>query len=158
MRDVSTFSSHCVPAQRCGGPRRRRGNMSFEFALVALVFLLLMVGIMQFGLIYFTSSTVNNGVREGSRYAIVHPDKTDESQLDSIQAIVKRRTGGLDTNRLRVSVSFPDGTSNPNDRVQVSSSYQVASFLPGIAPFTVSKSSVMRIEGKLTPRASSPSP
>ncbi len=132
--------------------RRRYGAALIEFGLVALALLTLMVGILQFGIVYFAVGAVNNGAREGTRYGSVHPDKTDATQPDSIQSIVKTRTNGIYPERLAVAVNFPDGTALPNDRIKVTASYQLPSFLPFLKPFAISKSSVMRIESKLTPK------
>ena len=46
-------------------PRRNRGAATIEFGLVVIALLLLVIGVIQFGLIYFTTSAVNNGAREG---------------------------------------------------------------------------------------------
>ena len=111
-------------------PRRNRGAATIEFGLVVIALLLLVIGVIQFGLIYFTTSAVNNGAREGARYGAVNPTKIDATQADSIQATVKNRTGGVNRRLLDVSVSFPDGAAKPSDRIKVTATYPISPFFP----------------------------
>ena len=50
-----------------------RGQGLVEFALVALFLLLTMFAIIDFARVFFGYATMANGVREGARYAVVHP-------------------------------------------------------------------------------------
>lgn len=119
-----------------------------EFALVVPLLIFVMVGIMQFGVIYYSIGTVNNAAREGARYATVHPSKNDPTGGDpkSIQAVVKSRLGGIDRSRVVVTVAYPDLNQARESRISVTATYPVTSFLPGVRPFTVVKTSTMRIE------------
>src|SRR6478672_13318474 len=56
-----------VPARR-----HRRGQAMVEFALVAPIFFLMLFAIIEGGRFIFYYQTLNNAVREGARYAIVH--------------------------------------------------------------------------------------
>lgn len=49
-----------------------RGQALVEFALVAPLFFLLLVGIFEAGRFVLFQQTLNNATREGARYAIVH--------------------------------------------------------------------------------------
>ncbi len=56
-------------------PRRRRGTHVIEFALVTPVFLVLTIGIMDWGWYMFTHATVKAAVYEGCRTgAVIDPD------------------------------------------------------------------------------------
>jgi Flp pilus assembly protein TadG len=62
------------------GRRRRsrgRGQNLVEFALILPVFLLLLVGIFDFGRAIYAYNTVNNAAREGGRLAITDQTLTD---------------------------------------------------------------------------------
>lgn len=54
--------------------RNEQGQATLEFALVISFLLLLLFGIIDFSRIFFAYATMSNGVREGARYAIIHPD------------------------------------------------------------------------------------
>ena len=47
-----------------------------EFALVAMILFLLLFGIFEMARLVFTINSVNNGAREGSHYAALHPSAT----------------------------------------------------------------------------------
>lgn len=53
-----------------------RGQGLLEFAMVVTILLLLLFGIIDFSRIFFGYATMSNGVREGARYAVVHPEDT----------------------------------------------------------------------------------
>jgi hypothetical protein len=57
------------PAQ--GGGRRDRGQAMVEFTAVLLPILMIVVGIIQFGLIFGANVTLTNAVREGARAATI---------------------------------------------------------------------------------------
>jgi TadE-like protein len=52
--------------------RRGRGQAMVEFALVAPIFFLMVFAIIEGGRFILYYQTLNNAVREGARYAIVH--------------------------------------------------------------------------------------
>ena len=51
---------------------RSRGQALVEFALVAPVFILALMAVIEFGRAIYTIQILNNAAREGARYAIVH--------------------------------------------------------------------------------------
>lgn len=61
------------------GHRRHpgRGQALAEFALVLPILMLLFLSIMEFGRFVLAYETLNNAVREGARYAIVHGADSD---------------------------------------------------------------------------------
>jgi Flp pilus assembly protein TadG len=54
------------------GHRRGAGQALAEFALVVPLFMVMMVGVFEFGRAIYYIQVVNNAAREGARYAIVH--------------------------------------------------------------------------------------
>ena len=66
---------------------RQEGQSLVEFAIVAPVLVLLLLGIVEFGLILYNQHVITNASREGARYGIVvdTPRRSDES----IQAVVE---------------------------------------------------------------------
>jgi hypothetical protein len=53
---------------------RQRGQSTVEFALAALLLLLLLLGILEVSRLVFAASSVGNGAREGAHYAALHPE------------------------------------------------------------------------------------
>ncbi|HEX5039095.1 MAG TPA: TadE family protein [Candidatus Limnocylindria bacterium] len=87
-----------------------RGQSLVEFALILPVFVLLIVGILDFGRAVFAFNTLNNAAREGARVAIV--DQT----LTHVQDMAASRTGFLDVPPSDVTVDFrdPDAVDTAN--------------------------------------------
>jgi hypothetical protein len=52
--------------------QRSRGQALTEFSLVLPILLILFLGIIEFGRFVLAYQVLNNAVREGSRYAVVH--------------------------------------------------------------------------------------
>jgi Flp pilus assembly protein TadG len=81
--------------------RRRRGGQSLvEFAVVLPVFLLILAGILDFGLGLYSQMTVINAAREGARLGVVEP-----GNVADIKARVDAMAAGLDKSRLTISVT-----------------------------------------------------
>jgi Flp pilus assembly protein TadG len=86
-------------SRRCRGSLMRaflradEGAMIVEFALGAPPLLLLLLGIMEFGQLLWTQSSLNFAVQEASRCASV--DKTTCGSASSIQAYAVSRAVGL---------------------------------------------------------------
>jgi len=68
-----------VSAARHGAPRAERGQALVEFAVVVLPLLLLVVGIIQFGLLYGAHVTLTNSAREGARAGTIYVYDRNES-------------------------------------------------------------------------------
>lgn len=71
------------------GPCRRHlqaGASLVEFALVAPAFLLLLFGIVEFALMFWTTLTMQHAVREGARYAV-----SGQNDLDPDPDAAKRQ-------------------------------------------------------------------
>ena len=84
------------------GPAREQGQGLLEFALVIAFLLLVMFGIIDFSRLFFGYATMSNGVREGARYAIVHPQ--DDAGIIAAAEAMMVVIGAPVT----VSVSFPE--------------------------------------------------
>jgi Flp pilus assembly protein TadG len=60
-----------------GKPHQPRGQALVEFAAVLLPILLVVVGIIQFGLLFNANVTITNAAREGARAATIYVYTTD---------------------------------------------------------------------------------
>lgn len=79
-----------------------RGQALLEFALVIVMLFLLLFAIIDFARIFFAYSTMSNGVREGARFAIVHPQ--DNAAIEAAARRMMIVVGG----EAQVQVIFPD--------------------------------------------------
>ena len=91
------------------GPRHgRRGQSLVEFAVILPVFLLILAGIIDFGLGLYSQMTIINASREGARLGVVEP-----GNVAGIDARVQAMSAGLDKSKLTVDISCqrPVGSS-----------------------------------------------
>jgi len=68
---------------------RQTGATTVEFALVMLMFLMVLFGIMDFSRLLYTWNTANEVAREGARYAVVCADPSSNARvLAKMQALM----------------------------------------------------------------------
>jgi Flp pilus assembly protein TadG len=89
------------------GIRGEDGTSLVEFALVAPVLLLLLVGILDLGRAVNAFVTVSNAAREGSHYAILHPTAAPSAIVNA----VRTRVQPLDETRVAVTSSYYNGAT-----------------------------------------------
>jgi Flp pilus assembly protein TadG len=88
-----------------GSARRRNGQSLVEFAVVLPVFLLVLAGIIDFGLGLYSQMTIINASREGARFGVVEP-----GNVTGIEDRVQAMAGGLDVDTT-VTCQRPTGPS-----------------------------------------------
>ena len=71
------------------------GSPAVEFGLVAPLLLLVMIGIIEFGMIMFVTVLMEGGLREAARYGITGQTPEGGDRMARILAIVADRTLGL---------------------------------------------------------------
>jgi Flp pilus assembly protein TadG len=93
---------------RAGTRNRRQGQSLVEFAVVLPVFLLILAGILDFGLGLYSQMTIINASREGARLGVVEP-----GNVAGIQNRVEAMAAGLDQSQLNVIITCerPSGSS-----------------------------------------------
>jgi len=89
--------------------QRETGQDLLEFALVAPLFFLLLLGVVEFSLLYFQYSTIANAAREGARAGIIMPnDLCDQACLDAhVETVATNMITGLNPAELHVAVEHP---------------------------------------------------
>ncbi|MGD2148822.1 MAG: pilus assembly protein [Anaerolineae bacterium] len=78
----------------------RRGQELLEYALVLPLLLLLIFGIVDFGLAFFAYNSVANAAREGARAGVV-PSATEDDIIDAAIG----RTGGVALTTQNITVT-----------------------------------------------------
>ena len=136
-----------VQAARSGGSEGERGQGLLEFALVIAFLLITMFAIIDFARVFFGYATMSNGVREGARYAVVHPD--DLAGIEAAALDMMLVIGAP----VEVGVSFPedcdDGTPHCKNRgspVVVTATSDFDVWTPLIPSFTMEASATMHVE------------
>lgn len=117
----------------------RMGQTLAEFAISVAVVLLVLIGLMELGRYLFTINTLRNSVREGARYAIVHP--RDE---EGIRQRVRQSVAGIDSENLNVQVDFNPSTRASGSVVTVTATYPFRSVL-GFFQRPITVTATMRV-------------
>lgn len=101
------------------GPRR--GAFMVEAALILLPFLLLIFGIIEFGVVVRAYNFVSYAAREGTRWASVRGAESGApASATQVSNFVKGRAVGLDRSQLTVATTWvPDNKRGSSVRVQV---------------------------------------
>lgn len=130
--------------------RRRngqRGSSIVELSISLLVFMVTLIGIMDFGRIAGAYNILAGATKEGARYAIVHGSMSGSAATNSdIQSIVQHWAIGLDPGSLNVTTTWAPGNT-PGSTVQVVATYTITPILIWISgsSFTISSQSKMII-------------
>lgn len=95
-----------------------QGAAAMEFAMVAPIFILLIIGTLQLGLAYYANAGLRNAVEMGARYAVIYPNPSDTQ----ITAKVRANTFGMESSRIN-DPTLTRGTSNGVTYVNIAMSY-----------------------------------
>lgn len=124
--------------------KRRRGQAIVEFALVLPIFILILVGIMEFGLVFHQYLVVTSASREGARVAALGGTDAD------VVTMVNNATASINRGLLTVNVSPAQRVRGQSVTVQVTNRVPINAPLMAQVfpqnPFPVSGSTVMRVE------------
>lgn len=101
-----------------GHSGRDDGQDLLEYALVLPLLLLLLLGIMEFGIVIFAYDSLANAAREGARYGIIHPGDSA-----GIEAAARASTAGLNPAALQFTIT----RSGPTIRVGVAYAHNLIS-------------------------------
>lgn len=128
---------------------REDGAVLVEFAIIVPFLLLLVVGMLQFGLLLNAWIDESHLTSSGARYAAVNQNPGADMPEDySLQDYIKSRadTAGL-RETAAVNICFPSGTSQVGDPVKVTMSYayQLLPLIGGTL-MTVRGDATMRLE------------
>ena len=120
--------------------KEERGSYIVEFAIVAFLFSILLFGIVEMGRMVLVYTTVANAARVGARYVIVHggfrtgsgsTGPSGPGSTTEVETVVKNfaSAGLLDTSRLTINVTYPDGNNAAGSSVRVAVSYPYDPFI-----------------------------
>lgn len=119
----------------------QKGQSLVELVLVIPIFLFLLFGIIEFGRAWETLNILTSAAREGARVAAVTAPNVPRAT-----SAARRILSAGHVSNASVTVAGPD--SNQEVRVTVTLNYApVTNFIPGLGPFSLSRSTSMRWEG-----------
>src|SRR5262245_49533755 len=95
------------------GEGRRRAQRLLEFALVAPILLLLIVGLIEMGYALFVYVEVQNAAREGARAAAVRACPTAQDRLDIIALTRGLLPAFVDPNAINPDIDY-NGNPRPS--------------------------------------------
>jgi Flp pilus assembly protein TadG len=109
----------------------QHGAALLEFALVAPFFLFTVFGLIEFGNVLWSYSTLDHAVQEAARFAMVHgAESGTPATADAVAEMVRDSALGLSGQAIAVTVNFlPD--NQPGSMVDIDASYSVATALFG---------------------------
>ena len=112
---------------------RRRGQCGqalIETGLMMIVFFTVVFFVFEMGLLMYTYSVMADAANEGVRYAIVHSGAGDSDGTTVARVKAFATTSMHDVSAISVSVSAPDTTYTPPNRVRVTVTYAYIPYLP----------------------------
>ena len=137
--------------------RDQSGQALVEFALILPVLLVLIFGMLDFGKAYNYWIDSTHLSASAARWAAVNknpgPGATLQESIREQADSAELRNGGTEAvaDPMQVCISFPDGTANVGDPVEVTvtADYNFLNFLgieTGVTSKTITGSSTMRLE------------
>ena len=113
--------------------KQEKGQSLIEFALLLPIFLLILVGIAEFGRGWMTKNILTGAAREGARVAAVQLDPAASSSQGTLAARGVLNSAGISVPPAVVSVIDP-GLTIPSIQVNVAYTYTVfvLNFIPGL--------------------------
>jgi Flp pilus assembly protein TadG len=113
-----------------------KGQALAEFSVAGLILCILSLSVLEIGRMVLVNATVANAARAGARYAVVHgssraagsglsnasgPSSNPSQVLTQVKEFAS--AGLLTTSRLVITVTYPGGSNDPGQLVDVTVSY-----------------------------------
>ncbi len=114
-----------------------RGAAFMEFGILAPVFFIVTIGIMDFGRMIWLSNTVEHAATEGARYAAVRgSNKPTVATTQTITDFVEGQAELIPPNEMDIEVSWtPANNNNPGSTVSILVTYNFEYLLIGFLGF-----------------------
>lgn len=109
------------------GLKDQKGQALVEFAIILPILLLLVMGILQFGMMLNSYLTIENVAREGARTGIIG------SSDDEIQNLIISTSPNLDPQSLIVTITPSEGIRKSGDTLTVKVTYNYELTVPIIS-------------------------
>jgi Flp pilus assembly protein TadG len=103
--------------------RSQEGQTAVEFALIAPLLFVLLLGVVQFGIAFNHYLTITDAARAGARKAIVL--RFSGGDVEDVKQAVRDAAPGLDTDKLKIEVDAPSWTAGKDVTVTVKYPYSI---------------------------------
>lgn len=130
-----------------------KGAVAVEFALILPIFLVLVLGIFEFGRAFNIQVSLSEAAREAARYAAIQYADEDYSDEDAQNAGVSAAPS-VALVQDDVALTYDDGACSPGDNVTATVTFNTTYLtgLPGLIPgmptdLSISSRGVMRCGG-----------
>ena len=107
--------------------RNEKGQSLIEFAIILPLLLLLLMGILEFGVMLNSYLSINNSAREGARLGIVDGSNSEIKQL------ITNISPNLNSENLTVNITPLDGSRTSGDTLSVEVIYNYQVTIPIIS-------------------------
>jgi Flp pilus assembly protein TadG len=118
-----------------------RGAVAVEFAILAPVLVMLLLGIMEFGRAYNAQASLSSAAREGVRVMAVSNDPT------AARTAAKNAAVSLQPALADASISFGSATCTPNAQMTITITYTLSTLTRIAGPFTMTGKGAMLCGG-----------
>jgi Flp pilus assembly protein TadG len=122
-----------MSAGMTGRLRRSEGATLVEFSMVAFLFVIVLLGVVEMGRMVLVYTALNDAARAGVRYAIVHGKDNTSSAVSitcgtsctGVNTIVNEfaGTGLINTANVTTTVGFPNSSNKAGQPVTVTVTY-----------------------------------
>jgi Flp pilus assembly protein TadG len=118
-------------ARVSGHRRSEEGAAAVEFALVAMILVVLLLGIMQFGYLFYQWNEITHAAREGARWAALEYPGGSVATPDTVRYKVAQAAPGMALTDADISVSPENpGIGDVGTPATVTVSHAVPLFTP----------------------------
>jgi Flp pilus assembly protein TadG len=124
--------------------RRQRGQSLLETAMMIVVIFMVVFWIFELGWLMYTYTVMADAANEGVRYAIVHSGGDTAGTQAKVTTFA--RTSLHDVSTISTSVTFPDGSAQPPNRVRVTVTY---TYVPWLKQFITTPTMKTYSEGRM---------
>ncbi|TET15824.1 MAG: pilus assembly protein [Actinobacteria bacterium] len=121
--------------------KSEKGASAVEFALILPILIILVFGIVQFGIAFNNYITITHAAREGARIAAVDLNNPD------LENIIIERAFPVQITEDDIVISTPEGT-NIGDPVEVEITYNISITIPLVGSWDIplKNKAIMRLE------------
>ena len=123
-------------------PPCEQGSVVVETPIILPIFLLFVLGIMEFGRAYWTLSSIQLAIDEAGRYAMLHTTASDSEIIATAQSNLP----GLNPNQFTITSSSQ--TTNGINYKVITATYAFSFIAPGMLPFgdfTIARSTTVPV-------------
>ena len=121
--------------------KSEKGASAVEFALILPILIILVFGIVEFGIAFNNYITITHAAREGARIAAVDLNNPD------LKNIIIERAFPVQITETDIVINTPDGT-NIGDPVEVEITYNISITIPLVGSWDIplKNKAIMRLE------------